>query len=141
MAEEEVSDTDLGGGRLSRHNLALLQVERDEARQRIRHQNSAFWVGVIFIAVMTGFFLWFAKRIVCIFEQNSGSIDWHVLMLGSGLIVPPTVIIFALIHRAYSTNGNKKEDDELPCIGPLKEIVSMAKEVTEMVGDVAKKIR
>lgn len=139
MAEQEASDTDLSSGTLSKHRLSLLAVQRDEARLRIFHQSAAFWLGVAFILAMTAAFLLFVKRIVCVIEESPGLIDWHVLLLGSGLIVPPTIIIFALIHRAFVING-KNQGDELPCTGPVKEVVSMAKELAEMAGDLAKKI-
>lgn len=141
MAEKEVtSDKDLSAGTLSPQQLDLLTVERDEAKQRVAHQSYAFWVGVAFVFAMTLAFLLFANKIVCIIEKNSGLIDWHILLLGSGLIVPPTIIMFALIRRAYPSKANKKEDDELPSAGLLKEITGMVKEVTDMVGVVAKKI-
>lgn len=139
MAEQEASDADLSSGTLSKHRLSLLEAQRVETKLRIFHQTAVFFLGVVFIIAMTAAFLCFVKQMVSIFENNLGLIDWHVLLLGSGLIVPPTIIIFALIHRAFGMNG-KSNDDELPCSGPVKEVVSMAKEVAEMAGDLAKKI-
>lgn len=116
-----------------------MQLERDEAKQRLTHQTLAFWSAIGFVAVLTAVFIFFILKMLCLIELTSGLMDWHVLLLGSGLIVPATLIMYALVKRNHSSN-TKRDDDDLPSTGLLKEVAEMVKEVTELVGSVAKKI-
>ena len=139
MAEEKATDQDLSAGSPSDHQLQIMQLERDEAKQRIFHQHLAFGSAVLFVAALTGVFIYFILKMLCLLETTSGLMDWHILLLGSGLIVPATLIMYALIKRNNAGKPCKKDDEELPSTGLLKEVAEMLKEILGLVSSSSKK--
>ncbi len=119
--EEIVRPWDLSEGTIPQSTHALMSLEIDGLRQRLVHQQSAFMIGAGFVLVLALSFLCFSFRIVWLLE-NDKTFDWHVLLLGSGLIVPATLILYALIkhsHRPHansapSASGEESDLEKLP---------------------------
>lgn len=77
---------------------------------------------------------------MCLLETGkAGAIDWHVMLLGSGFIVPATLILYSLVRWTHTEPSIPKSDDELPSSGLLKEVTGMLKDVADMVSALAKK--
>lgn len=142
MAEEVRSDLDLAGGEITLHQASLMEIERTKARRRLSLQAIAFGVALLFVCALTYFFVAFIGRVLCLFESGkAASLDWHVLLLGSGLIVPATLILYSVVRWTYSEQpAPKNDEEELPSSGLLKEVVGMLKDVADMVGSLAKKV-
>lgn len=75
-------------------------MELHGLRQRLAHQQNAFRIGASFAIVLALSFLYFCHKIVGFVECNK-TFDWHVVLLGSGLILPATLILYALIKHSH----------------------------------------
>ncbi len=78
-------------------------------------------------------------------EANVGKTpDWHILFLGTGLILPPTIVLFGLMRRVYQvddSNGKKEsKEDDLPSKDLLSEVGGMVTSVTKMVSTLTEKM-
>lgn len=133
--EEEARD--LGGGKVSASDAPIQQQLLDLYHQRRGQREALFGVSVVFCVIMTFAFMWFVFRMVCVFEANAGKIpDWHILMLGSALIVPPTIILFGLMRRVYDpddgSNGNGTSP-ESPSGEAISQISELFKNLAELL--------
>ena len=79
-------------------------------QQKLQQRSWFFFTAMLACAVMSGAFLYFAYKVLCIVESNGGIVpDWHLLLLGSGLIIPPTVILFGLMRQVYKVEASRDE--------------------------------
>ncbi len=113
MTEEEaipLSSVDLSDGKVSDHPQKLLELNLREVRQRQSRQQIIFLIGIIFVLVFSYGFLCFSNRVLAAIEDGN-HFDWHVLLIGSGLILPATLVLFALIRYSFiQTNDAPKAD-------------------------------
>lgn len=137
----EDEKVDFGAGTVSTQEQALHERLLDLYEQRRRHRSWFFVAALAFSAAMTAAVLWFGHRLMSLIESNNGlSPDWHFLLLGTGLIVPPTVVLYGLMRRLYELenreNNGKDKSSESPAGEVLSEVGGMVKSVTEMVSAV-----
>jgi hypothetical protein len=57
------------------------------------------------------------------------TVDWHVLFVPLAFVIPPTVIIVALIRSIYSRSKHGSDADDLPALSLVKEIAIALKEL------------
>lgn len=129
------SDTDLSAGEPSDHDKAMQTLERGERQQQLCFQKFSFFIAIAFVSILTGGFLYFCYRAFCLIERNNGFVDWHILLIGSGLIVPATFIAYSIVNR-FSNSGVKRinEDNfELPSS-------KLVDALGDLISSVAKKI-
>lgn len=141
MAEEvRATDQDIGGGDIPDNQNQLIESQRKDARIRQCSRIAAFVIASGFVTAMSWFFIQFVGRVLCLFEAGKGKdIDWHILLLGSGFIIPSTLILYSLVRWTHTDQKSSKSDDDLPSSGLLKEVTAVLKDVTDMIGSMAKK--
>lgn len=102
-----------------------------------------------FIALLTIGFMVFAGVMLCLlFKRPNFVFDWHILLIGSTLILPPTVLLFLLANRIYADDHHKKPkgDDETAkedsATSPINQLVQTCSELmktcSELVGKLGK---
>lgn len=101
--EEVLKSWDLSDGTIPKSSHDRISLELDAIRQRLTHQQNAFRIGAGFAIVLALSFLCFSYKIVGFVECNQ-TFDWHVILLGSGLILPATLILYALIKHSHRPN-------------------------------------
>lgn len=100
---------DLAGGSLPVADEQLQSKILGYHDQRKTQRWVLFFAALLFSGLMTGAFLWFVDKLLCLIETNNGKMpDWHLLLLGSGLILPPTIILFGLMRRVYAAEDSSK---------------------------------
>lgn len=113
MAEKEaipLSSDDLGDGSLDERRRNVLALNLTEMRRRLARRLIIFWIGIIFVLVFSFYFLCFSHRVLAAIEDGH-QFDWHILLVGTGLIVPATLVLFALIRYSFiRINGDAKAD-------------------------------
>ncbi|NLR74332.1 hypothetical protein [Leeia aquatica] len=70
--------------------------------------------------------------------------DWHLLLLGSSLIIPPTIILFILIRRVFgetsrSHSSTNSPNDSYPDT-PWGEVLTKLTSIAESFIDLVKKV-
>lgn len=139
----EQEAVDLGAGHVSQYEKGLREKQLERYDQQIKQRTWFFGAALAFSGVMTGAFLYFGFRVLCMIETNSGQApDWHFLLLGSGLIIPPTVVMFGLLRRLYELEhqGKKEKAEAPPTSEVLGEVSGMVKSVSEMIGAFTEKV-
>src|SRR5690606_9551680 len=105
-----------------------------------------------FIGMLTVGFLVFAGVMLCLlYNRDQFNFDWHILLIGSTLILPPTVLLFLLANRIYADDHHKKgKADEAkdavkaeePAASPVNQLLQTCSELmktcTELVGKLGK---
>lgn len=104
-------------------------------QQRYEQRRWLFGLAIAAAAVMTAAFLSFVYAAVrWTWKHPDKAIDWHILLLGSALIVPPTLVVWNLMKQVFRSDGkleNGKGDDGGSGIllsDVIKEITSTIKE-------------
>ena len=96
---------------------------------------------------MTLAFLIFVYELLCLTTANGGIVpDWHLLLLGTGLILPPTIVLFALMRRVYSSSDDgsgasaaKVAEPETPSAELLSGVSDVLQKVVQMVTEISGK--
>ncbi len=139
----EQEAVDLGAGQLSDHDKLIRGKQLEVYEQQIKQRTCFFVAALFFSGLMTAAFLYFGHRILYMIETNSGMApDWHFLLLGSELIIPPTIVMFGLLRRLYDLERQSKKEkpEPLPAGNVLGEVSGMVKSVSEMIGAVTDKL-
>lgn len=113
----------------------MLDLEHSELKQRLCFQRLSFLLSFLFVVLLTGGFLYFCFKVFCLIEKNSGLIDWHILLIGSGLVLPATFIMYALVRRSIKSDSKLKNDDD-----PSPPSSKLIDALGDLIGVVAKKI-
>lgn len=138
---------DLSAGSLPRHE-EMLQTKILEYHTQRKAQRSGIFAAVLtFCAVMTLAFLIFVYELLCLTTANGGIVpDWHLLLLGTGLILPPTIVLFALMRRVYSSSDDgsgasaaKVAEPETPSAELLSGVSDVLQKVVQMVTEISGK--
>lgn len=137
MAEEIETDvpaspSDLGAGTITPQQEEAFTRQRDESLQRRRHRTVALWAGLLFTTVMVVGYIMFAAKVLRLLQKGI-AFDWHVLLLGSGLIVPPTLILYVTLKNAYNNKEEKSNGIDLPSSDPLKAVADLFKSVADLI--------
>lgn len=95
-----------------------------------------FWFVLAFIAVMTLGFLVFAGAITYVLVKEI-KFDWHYLLIGSSLILPPTVLLFLIVSRVYH-DGHADDGKKEPSANtPGEQVISTCSELMKSVSELA----
>lgn len=130
----ETDPLDLQGGKISEAAEVVDRSLLDLYAQRKTHRTVLFYASLVFCTAMTLAFLWFVLRMVCLFAQASWfEFDWHILLLGSGLIVPPTIILFSLTRRVYDPDTQSSGGAELPSQEAVSSASGLLQSITDLV--------
>jgi len=133
-ATPEVEVRDLAGGVLPAADEQLQSKILSYHDQRKTQRKVLFYAALGFSGLMTLAFLCFVFRLLGVAESNGGTMpDWHLLLLGSGLILPPTIILFGLMRRVYGTEDNSKSGAEQQPVGPGAELLATVGELLQKV--------
>lgn len=133
--EEVQSDSDLSAGSLTTTQKADVDNQREDAKQRRLHRKLLVIASLIFVAVLSICFLKYTHFVMCMYELNSGLIDWHILLLGSTLIIPPTLVLFALTRAAFTEPKRETDEDvDLVRMSPLIDTITKLMELAKRPG-------
>ncbi|MDX9717184.1 MAG: hypothetical protein RBT67_07410 [Thauera sp.] len=136
-AETEVND--LSAGSLPESEKAGLAGRLELDKQRLWQRSGLFWAVLLFAVIMTGSFLWFVSQVLCLISINGGKLpDWHLILLGSGLILPPTIMLYGLMRRVYEVervqmNGASSQDSASPSAEIVSAFSSMATALSDVI--------
>jgi hypothetical protein len=109
----------------SRENLGLM-----EFTHRTALEDNAFKYSIIAVFLLYVIAMVLAFIIVCRYANTNSAPDWHISALVGAIIIPPTVILIALIGATYHT---KKNDIELPATNYIKYIINTLEEIKNIV--------
>lgn len=122
-------DADLSEGKLGQRDLWLANLGLEEHAHRIGQQktvaNAAISLAVVlYIAAMTfgGVLLYILAT-----SPNPGSMHWHASLIVAAFVVPPTVLIVAVLRGAYKTEPGAK--DTAPILDLFKEAAKILRDV------------
>lgn len=74
--------------------------------QRHNQRKWLFWLALAASGAMGVFFILFVRSVLCwTWRYPDKSFDWHILMLGSALIVPPTLVVWNLMKQVFRSDG------------------------------------
>lgn len=124
------SGIDQSSAQASKQKEELFQIQQRKEEQTITHRKWVVILALCFAVTMTTAFLFFTYNIMGNIAKSK--IDWHFLLLGSELIIPPTAILFALL-RSQNHDGDKGKKD-----GEVSASSSLARDITSIVSSVAK---
>lgn len=97
-------------------NMQLEEYRHRQTLQRHLFRLSAFLALVLFTAA--SFFGWMVLHYPCGQYEN-----WHIYLLPGSFLVPPSIIMLALIRSIYVREGEKPATTEaLPALSLIKEI-------------------
>ncbi|PRH14295.1 hypothetical protein [Burkholderia multivorans] len=127
-----------GGADLSQDDVPSPQADNialEESNHRRRLQNHLFYWGMGFVGVLFLAAIVFAGAIVCRYWRSSGdgAVDWHVSAIVGAFVIPPTVVLIALIRAIYEKSENKEAGDSLPALNLIKDILIAVKEAAKAV--------
>ncbi|MTD33253.1 hypothetical protein [Paludibacterium denitrificans] len=84
-------------------------------QQRHDHREWLFMAALAAAGIMVIGFMTFVSSVICwIWLHPDKKFDWHILLLGSALIIPPTMIVWNLMKQVFRSDGkleNGKKDD------------------------------
>lgn len=98
-------------------------------RQRYEQRRRLFWAVLGACGLMLAAFLVFVGSVMCwIWLHPHEALDWHFLLLGSALVVPPTLVSWALMKHVFRADGKAessrhREDDDLPLVELIRSLV------------------
>lgn len=128
---------------------------KDDAYLRLhrREQIVQIWVLVIallFCAAMTIGFMVFAFRVVTHVMPleplaQLPKFDWHLLLIGSGLIIPPTIVMIAVLSKVYPRQKDSGTTEQPRADSPTSSITylsaalrDVSKALTDVTGHLGK---
>lgn len=62
---------------------------------------------------------------------DTSKFDWHLPLLAAAFVVPPTLILIAIIRAIYPSSGKSDDKDNLPALNLIKEIAVAVKEAAK----------
>lgn len=111
-------------------NIAL-----QESIHRTRLQWSVFTIAMIVVALLFAAAIGFGSLVVLRYYRatDHSPIDWHVSALAGAFVIPPTVILIALIRAIYYKSEDKTPTESLPALNLIKDILVAVKEAAKAV--------
>jgi hypothetical protein len=110
-------------------------------QQRHDQRKWLFLAALVATGGMVLTFMVFVSSVVCwVWVHPEQKFDWHILLLGSALIVPPTLVIWSLMKQVFRSDGkleNGKGDDG----GSGLLWADVCKEALTVVKDVFSKVK
>lgn len=104
--------------------------------QAERHRQWQYWVafvsGVSFSVLLTIEFMYFVWHVV-----EKGVMDWHIMFLGSALILPATFILYLLVSRSSPSRKGEKQEPEMPF--PAERLAEGVAQLLESIAGMIKK--
>lgn len=111
-------------------------------KQRHDQRKWLFISALVAAAVMVVAFMAFVASVLCwVWKNPENRFDWHILLLGSALIIPPTMVVWNLMKQVFRSDGkleNGKGSDGgtgllwsdllKECLNVLKEFLSKKKD-------------
>lgn len=102
-----------GGGSTTEPDLSMgdgsddkFNAQTELYKQRYDHRRWLFVSALIASSVMGCFFIWFVHSVLCwTWAHPDKAFDWHILMLGSAIIVPPTLVVWNLMKQVFRSDG------------------------------------
>lgn len=98
-------------------------------RQRYEQRRGLFLAVLVACGLMLLSFLLFVGSVVLwVWLHPNQTLDWHLLLLGSALVVPPTLVSWALMKHVFRADGraeprHQREDDEIPLVEFVRSVV------------------
>ncbi|MFM0569129.1 hypothetical protein PQQ88_12450 [Paraburkholderia caledonica] len=108
-------------------NIALQESAHRTNLQRHAFLSATGAAMLLYIAAMT-----FGGLLIYRYCVKGMDIDWHISALAGAFVVPPTVVIIALIRAIYHKE-EKASGDSLPALNLLKDIAVAVKEAVKAV--------
>lgn len=119
-------DEDLSAGEVSPGRRALDSIALQELNHRLALQQSAFSIAVALAFILFIAAIVFAGAVLYTFGDRDA--HWHSSLLAGAFVIPPTVIVLALLRAVYSSKSDAKSDDSVvPVVNFLKEVVAAFK--------------
>lgn len=129
MNSGDDADLSAGDARLSAQEEGSFNTASLLYQQRYEQRRGLFWAALVACGLMLLCFLVFVGSVICwIWLRPNEVLDWHLLLLGSALVVPPTLVSWALMKHVFRADGkaephHQREDDELPLIELMRSLV------------------
>ncbi|MCX8018454.1 MAG: hypothetical protein N2690_11225 [Rhodocyclaceae bacterium] len=90
---------------------ATFDVQQQLYRQRYEQRRWLFWAAMIASALMlVGFGAFLVSAMGWVWRHPDKTLDWHLLMLGSALVVPPTLLTWMLMKSVFRADGRLEGD-------------------------------
>lgn len=119
---------DLSQGALSAMEVATANLGLEEHAHRINLQRTLANSALAFVALLFMCAAGFTGVLIYLIAGDSGGeIHWHASILAAAFVVPPTIIMVALLRAVYSKS--EKESDPAPALAFIKEVLSSIAEI------------
>lgn len=103
--------------------------ESADRRTRQRH----LFISTIVISVLLFIFAAFLAGVIVCKATDANKFDWHLPLLAAAFVVPPTLILMAIIRAIYPSSAKADDKDNLPALNLVKEIAVAIKEAAKAV--------
>ncbi|WP_287880720.1 hypothetical protein [Aquitalea sp.] len=103
-----------------------------ESADRRAMQRSLFNSAISLSVLMFSFAAVLAAVIVSK-ATDANKFDWHLPLLAAAFVVPPTLILIAIIRAIYPSLAKSDDKDNLPALNLVKEIAVAIKEAAKAV--------
>ncbi|TSE33055.1 hypothetical protein [Tepidimonas charontis] len=96
----------------------IFDVQERLYRQRYEQRRWLFWAAIAACVLMLGGFGAFAYSVMCwVWQHPDKTLDWHLLLLGSAMIVPPTLLMWMLMKSVFRADGRLEGNKTEPADG------------------------
>lgn len=105
-------------------------IAYQESTDRRSMQWSLFNSAIMLSVLM---FIFAGVLAVAIVSKDPNKLDWHLPLLAAAFVVPPTLILIAIIRAIYPSSAKSDDKDNLPALNLVKEIAVAIKEAAKAV--------
>lgn len=100
----------------------------EEHSHRLRLQTSVTNSALSFVALLFLVAVFFGGALLYLLVEKPGwNIHWHASILVAAFVVPPTVVLVAILRAVYSPKEGEKEQAMMPIFSLIKDaVVSVA---------------
>jgi hypothetical protein len=102
------------------------QESADRRSMQLTLFNSAIMLSILM-------FVFAGILAIAIVTKDSNKLDWHLPLLAAAFVVPPTLILIAIIRAIYPSSAKSDDKDNLPALNLVKEIAVAIKEAAKAV--------
>lgn len=117
-----------GNGDLSQGTLpptitrAKANLGLEEHSHRLSLQRSVAYSAMAFVALLFLVAVFYGGVILYLLVGDpSGAVHWHASILVAAFVVPPTVMLVALLRSVYAASEDEKNQSLLPVVTMLKD--------------------
>jgi hypothetical protein len=114
----DLSAGSLTGDEIATANFGLKEFEHRIGQQKTAAATAIAWATLLFMTAMA-----FGAAFVYALVHEAHNLSWHATILVGAFVVPPTIILVALIKSVYQPE-KADGDSSVPAISFLKELAA-----------------